>query len=80
VKFEAAIDMNKFDISNVDDLSVNKLLNINNKGIKNLGDSVENSNAVNVKQLKLMESSIGKYVKKEISKADTSLKNILIAN
>jgi len=74
VKFEAAIDMNKFDITNVDNLSINKLLNMNSKVIKNLGDGVENSNAINVKQLNEMESNIGKYVKKKIAKVDTSLK------
>ena len=31
IKFEAAIDMNKFDITNVDNLSINKLLNMNKK-------------------------------------------------
>jgi len=75
MKFEAAIDMNKFDITNVDNLSINKLLNMNSKIIKGLGDGVENDNAVNVKQLNDMESTIGKYVKAEIAKADTSLKN-----
>jgi len=54
VKFEAAINMNKFDITNVDNLSINKLLNMNSKVIKNLGDGVENSNALNVKQLNEM--------------------------
>jgi len=74
VRFEAAINMNALDITNVDNLSINKLLNMNSKVIKNLGHGVENSNAVNVKQLNEMESSIGKYVKKEIAKVDTSLK------
>jgi len=66
--------MNKLNIRNVDNLSINKLLNMNNKVIKNLGDGVENSNAVNVKQLNEIESNIAKYVKAEITKADTSLK------
>jgi len=74
IKFEADIDMNKFDITNVDNLSINKLLNMNSKVIKNLGDGVENDNAVNVKQLNEMEDTIGDYVKKEIDKVDTSLK------
>ena len=74
IKFEAAIDMNKFDISNVDNLSINTLLNMNSKVITGLGDGVENSNAVNVKQLNQMEDTIGKYTKAEISKVDTSLK------
>jgi len=59
VKFEAGINMNKFDITNVDNLSINKLLNMNSKVIENLGDGVENSNALNVKQLNEMESSLG---------------------
>ena len=74
IKFEAAIDMNKFDISNVDNLSINTLLNMNSKVITGLGDGVENSNAVNVKQLNQMEDTIGKYTKAEITKVDTSLK------
>ena len=74
IKFEAAIDMNKFDISNVDNLSINTLLNMNSKVITGLGDGVENSNAVNVKQLNQMEDTIGDYIKKEIAKVDTSLK------
>ena len=31
IKFEAAIDMDKFDITNVDNLSINTLLNMNKK-------------------------------------------------
>jgi len=66
--------VNKLDIINVDNLSINTLLNMSNKVIKNLGDGIENSNALNVKQLNEMESNIGKYVKAEIAKVDTSLK------
>jgi len=75
IKFEAAIDMNKFDITNVDNLSINKLLNMNKKIIKGLGDGVENDNAVNVGQLNDSETKMGNYVKAAIAKADTSLKN-----
>ena len=74
IKFEAAIDMNKFDISNVDNLSINTLLNMNSKVITGLGDGVENGDAVNVKQLNDVESDMGKYIKAEITKVDTSLK------
>ena len=74
IKFEAAIDMNKFDISNVDNLSINTLLNMNSKVITGLGDGVENGDAVNVKQLNDVESNMGKYIKAEITKVDTSLK------
>ena len=64
VKFEAAIDMNKLDITNLDNLSINKLLNMNKGQIKGLVDGNENNDAINVKQLNEMESSIGNYVKK----------------
>ena len=74
VKFEAVINMNALDISNVDNLSINKLLKMNNKIIKNLGVGIEIADSVNVAQLNEMESNIGKYVNKEIAKVDTSLK------
>jgi len=50
---------------------------MNSKIIKNLGDGVEIADSVNVGQLNEMESNIGKYVKKEIAKAVTSLKKYL---
>ena len=74
VLFEAAIDMNKHDIKNVDNLSMNKLIDINMGQIKDLGDGNENGDAVNVKQLNNVESNMGKYIKAEITKVDTSLK------
>ena len=81
VKFEAAIDMNNKNISNVDNLSIYNLLNMNNKEIKGLGDGTKIADAVNVKQLNEMESNMGKYLKAEIAKADANLKkNILIVN
>ena len=64
VKFEAGINMNKFNIANVDNLSINKLLNMNKSQIKGLGDGNENNDAINVKQLNEMESTIEDYVKK----------------
>ena len=72
--FEATIDMKKHDIKNVDNLSMNKLIDMNNGQIKDLRDGVENGDAVNVKQLNEVESNIGKYIKAEITKVDTSLK------
>jgi len=53
---------------------------MNSKIIKNLGVGIEIADSVNVGQLNESESKMGKYVKAEIAKADTSLKNILIAN
>ena len=74
IKVESTIDMNKHDIKNVDNLSMNKLIDMNNGQIKDLGDSNENGDAVNVKQLNNLESNMGKYTKAEITKVDTSLK------
>jgi len=74
VKFEADINMNKHDIINVHYLSINNLLNMNNKEIKDLGDGTEIGDAINVKQLNDMESTIAKYVTAEIAKVDTGLK------
>ena len=81
IKVESTIDMNKHDIKNVDNLSMNKLINMNNGQIKDLGDGNENGDAVNVKQLNNVESNMGKYTKAEITKTkaeitkvDTSLK------
>ena len=74
IKVESTIDMNKHDIKNVDNLSMNKLIDMNNGQIKDLGDGNENGDAVNVKQLNNLESNMGKYTKAEITKVDTSLK------
>ena len=81
IKVESTIDMNKHDIKNVDNLSMNKLIDMNNGQIKDLGDGNENGDAVNVKQLNNVESNMGKYTKAEITKTkaeitkvDTSLK------
>ena len=74
IKVESTIDMNKHDIKNVDNLSMNKLIDMNNGQIKDLGDGNENGDAVNVKQLNDVESNMGKYTKAEITKADASLK------
>ena len=81
VRFEADIDMNKRDIKNVDslamnNLSINKLINMNKGQIKDLRDGIENSDGLNVIQINEMETNIGKYVKAEIAKAHTSLKKI----
>ena len=58
INFEAPIDMVNKDIENVNDLSINNELNMNNRPIKNVGDGNENSDAVNVKQLNQVENNI----------------------
>ena len=56
IHFEAPIDMVNKDIENVNDLSINNELNMNNRQIKNLGVGNENSDGVNVKQLNDLET------------------------
>ena len=73
VLFEATIDMKKHDIKNVDNLSMNKLIDMNKGQIKDLGDGNENGDAVNVKQLNDMETTIENYVKAEVN---TSIRNL----
>ena len=68
IHFEAPIDMGNKDIENVNDLSINNELNMNNRQIKNLGDGNENADAVNFKQLNEMETNIMNYVRDEIGK------------
>ena len=60
IHFEAPIDMVNRDIENVNDLSINNELNMNNRQIKNVGDGNENADAVNVKQLNGMETNVTK--------------------
>ena len=59
VKFEATIDMDNHNIG------------MKNGQIKGLGDGVENSDAINVKQLNEMESNLENYMKTEIDKVKT---------
>ena len=75
IYFEAPIDMVNKDIENVNDLSINNELNMNNRQIKKLGDGNENSDAVNVKQLNGMETNITNYVTGEFGKVNPVLSN-----
>ena len=75
IYFEAPIDMVNKDIENVNDLSINNELNMNNRQIKKLGNGNENSDAVNVKQLNGMETNITNYVTGEFGKVNPVLKN-----
>ena len=75
IHFEAPIDMVNKDIENVNNLSINNELNMNNKQIKKLGDGNENSDAVNVKQLNEMETNVTNYVTGEIGKVNPVLGN-----
>ena len=75
IHFEAPIDMVNKDIENVNNLSINNELNMNNKHIKNVGDRNENADAVNVKQLNEIETNVTNYVTGEFGKVNPVLNN-----
>ena len=75
IHFEAPIDMVNKDIENVNDLSINNELNMNNRQIKNLGVGNEDSDGVNVKQLNEMETNVTNYVTGEFGKVNPVLSN-----
>ena len=75
IHFEAPIDMVNKDIENVNNLSINNELNMNNRQIKNLGDGNEDTDGVNVKQLNGMETNITNYVTGEFGKVNPVLSN-----
>ena len=75
IHFEAPIDMVDKDIENVNNLSINNGLNMNNRQIKKLGDGIEDTDGVNVKQLNGMETNITNYVTGEFRKVNPVLSN-----
>ena len=75
INFGLPVDMVNKDIENVNDLSINNKLNMNNTQIKNLGDGNENSDAVNFKQLNELETNIENYVKGELGKENPVIRN-----
>ena len=75
IHFEAPIDMVDKDIENVNNLSINNELNMNNTQIKKLGDGNEDTDGVNVKQLNEMETNVTNYVTGEFGKVNPVLKN-----
>ena len=75
IHFKAPIDMVNKNIENVNDLSINNELNMNNRQIKNVGDGNENADAVNVKQLNEIETNIVNYFTGEFGKVNPVLSN-----
>ena len=75
IHFEASIDMVDKDIENVNNLSINNELNLNNRPIKKLGDGIEDTDGVNVKKLNGMETKITNYVTGEFGKVNPVLNN-----
>ena len=77
VKFEAAIDMNDHDVINVDNLSMNNFINMNDNQIKNLQDGNENGDAVNVKQLNENESALTNFINRKITEVKKEIPTAL---
>ena len=73
VKFEAAIDMNDHDVINVDNLSMNNFINMNDNQVKNLQDGNENGDAVNVKQLNENESTLTNFINRKITEVKNEI-------
>lgn len=75
VYFEAPLDMQNHDITNVNNLSFSNYFNMNNKNIKFLQDGVEDGDAVNIKQINEVESNVADYANREIQKVNTNVSN-----
>ena len=75
IHFEAPIDMVNKDIENVNNLSINNGLNMNDIQIKKLGAGNEDTDGVNVKQLNDLETNITNYVTGEFGKVNPVLSN-----
>ena len=54
--------MNIRDIINIDNLSLNNFININNNQIKNLQDGIEDNDGVNAKQLNGLDGNLIKSI------------------
>ena len=70
LKLKANIDMNEHDIINVDKLSFQDYFDMGGKEIKNVGDGIENGDAVNVKQLNEYEDNLANYISRKITEVD----------
>ena len=67
--------MDNHDIINVDNLSVNNFINMNNNQIKNLQNGNEDNDAANIKQLNENESNIVKYIQREMKTLKNEITN-----
>ena len=75
IQFQGDIDMDNHDITNVNNLSVSNLLNMNNKQIKSLQDGNEDTDAVNIKQINEMENYLVNFYRNEIGKVNPVIYN-----
>ena len=73
LKLETNIDMNDYDIINVDKLSLKSTLDMGGNEIKNVGDGIENGDAANIKQLNEYEDNLVNYISRKITEVDKNL-------
>ena len=73
LKLKANIDMNEHDIINVDNLSFKDYFDMGGKEIKNMGDGIENGDAVNIKQLNEYENTLVTFINRKITEVDKNL-------
>ena len=65
--------MNDHDIINVDNLSMNNFINMNDNQVKNLQDGNEDGDAVNIKQLNEFESNLVKFINRKITEVKNEI-------
>ena len=73
LKLETNIDMNDYDIINVDKLSLKSTLDMGGNEIKIVGDGIENGDAANIKQLNEYEDNLVNYISRKITEVDKNL-------
>ena len=76
LKLKANIDMNEHDIINVDNLSFKDSFDMGGKEIKNLGDGIENGDAVNVKQLNESEDTLTTFINGKITEVNGKITGV----
>ena len=76
LKLKANIDMNEHDIINVDNLSFKSTLDMGGKEIKNVGNGIENIDAVNVKQLNESENILTTFINRKITEVNGKITGV----
>ena len=77
IQFQGDIDIDNHDIKNIDNLSVNDFIFMNNNQIKNLQDGNEDNDAANIKQLNKNESNIQREMTTLKNEISNQIKNAI---
>ena len=76
LKLKDNIDMNEHDIINVDKLSFKDYFDMGGKEIKNVGDGIENGDAVNIKQLNESENNLATFTNRKITEVNGKITGV----